>query len=88
MALPTRTEIITMDFSANGSPFCFVASKSGQDGNGMDYSDDGSPFWFTPVAVAAGNIEAIGGETYATDVAKVGGFSKADIAKIGGIDSQ
>jgi len=55
MALPTRTNLLTLDYSENGSPFCNIASKSGISLDGLDYSENGSPFWGLPVTVTTTN---------------------------------
>jgi hypothetical protein len=44
MAKPTRSDIITMDYSYFGEPFVQVAAKSGIDTDGLDYSYFGEPF--------------------------------------------
>jgi len=44
MAKPTRTDIITMDYSFLGIPFVQVAAKSSIDTDGLDYSFLGEPF--------------------------------------------
>ena len=45
MALPTKTDVQTLQFSADGSPWCRVAAKSGIDLDTLEYSLDGSPWW-------------------------------------------
>jgi len=45
MALPDRDDILTMDYSDDGSPFVLVAAKSGIELDGLDYSMIGSPWW-------------------------------------------
>jgi hypothetical protein len=44
MALPTRDNLLTMDFSYMGEPFVQVAAKSSVDTDGLDYSYLGEPF--------------------------------------------
>lgn len=48
MALPTKSDLLTGQFSADGSPFVQVAAKAGIDTNTLEYSADGSPFWAVP----------------------------------------
>ena len=45
MALPTKTNLETMDYSYGGVPFVSVAAKSGIDLDTLDYSYAGVPFW-------------------------------------------
>lgn len=47
MALPTKTEVQTGEFSADGSPAINVAAKSEIDTDTLEYSLDGSPWWGT-----------------------------------------
>ena len=44
MSLPTRDNLLTMDYSYFGQPFVQVPAKS-IDTNTMDYSYLGEPFW-------------------------------------------
>ena len=45
MALPTKTDLQTMDYSYGGVPFVSVATKAGIDLDTLDYSYAGVPFW-------------------------------------------
>ena len=45
MALPTNTDLQTMDYSYGGVPFVSVAAKAGIDLDTLDYSYGGVPFW-------------------------------------------
>ena len=49
MSLPTRDDLLTMDFSYMGHPFVQTATKSGIDLNTLDYSYLGQPFWAVPM---------------------------------------
>lgn len=45
MSLPTRTEVLTMDYSFNGQPAVFVEAKVLSPSTlSMDYSFNGQPF--------------------------------------------
>lgn len=44
MSLPTQEDLKTMNYSYNGSPFVYVATKNSIDLKGMDYSSLGEPF--------------------------------------------
>ncbi len=45
MALPTKTDLQTLDYSFFGEPYIQVASKSGIELDGLDYSFFGEPYW-------------------------------------------
>jgi len=45
MALPTKTDLQTMDYAYGGVPFVQTAAKTGIDLNTLDYSYGGVPFW-------------------------------------------
>ena len=45
MALPTNTDLQTMDYAYSGVPFVSVAAKAGIDLDTLDYSYAGVPFW-------------------------------------------
>ena len=45
MALPTKTEVLTGEFSGDGSPAINVAAKSTVDADTLEYSADGAPWW-------------------------------------------
>jgi len=44
MSLPTKTDLIKMDYAANGQPFVDIPAKSSIDLSTMDYSYKGEPF--------------------------------------------
>ena len=45
MALPTKTQIETLDWSASGAPYASVAAKSTIDLDGIEFSSIGAPWW-------------------------------------------
>lgn len=45
MAIPTASELVTLDFAFLGLPFCNIESKSGQDTQTLDFAYLGLP-WF------------------------------------------
>lgn len=45
MALPTKTNVVTMKFSKNGAPWVQVSPKAAVAPSTMAYSKDGSPWW-------------------------------------------
>lgn len=59
MALPTRDQITTIDYSKDGSPWVLVAAKSGIDLDGLDWSKDGSSWWGVEVGAAAAAENAV-----------------------------
>lgn len=50
MALPTKPELLALDFSSDGQPFVNVASKETLDLMGLNFAIDAQPF----VAVGGG----------------------------------
>jgi hypothetical protein len=52
MALPSDSNIKSLQFSKDGSPWVRVAAKSGIDTDGLSYSLDGSPWWGVEVGGA------------------------------------
>lgn len=59
MALPTKTELQSMDYSWMGSPFVECPAKSGIDLTTMDYVWMGSPFVANPAAAVVGGVSTI-----------------------------
>lgn len=57
MALPTKSDLLTGQFSADGSPFVQVSAKAGIDTNTLEYSADGSPFWAIEEVGGGGHIK-------------------------------
>ena len=88
MALPTRANVLTMDYSGNGSPFCLVAAKAGIELDGLDYSMVGSPWWGLEAPAVGGNIEKVATVTYDADIESVAGITRANIQKVAGVDGQ
>lgn len=60
MALPTKTQLVTLDYARDGLPYCDVAAKSGIDTTTLDYALDGLPIVVTPdvAASATGTLAA------------------------------
>ena len=44
MSLPSKSKVLSFDYSPDGSPTVLVAASTGIVFNGLDYSADGSPF--------------------------------------------
>lgn len=83
MALPTRTQILTGEYSADGSPYVQVTSKSTINPSQFEYSSDGRPWWgFTD---AAGGEISVAQKTWST-IKKIAGVVIAAIKKIGGVE--
>lgn len=53
MALPTQTNIVTMDYPSRGLPFVDVAAKTGISTETMDYPSRGLPFIVNAFGAAA-----------------------------------
>lgn len=49
MSIPKKTDLLTLDYSYLGEPFCNVAANCNTDSNGLDYSYLGEPFWSAPI---------------------------------------
>ena len=47
MARPTKTQVLTGEYSLNGSPHVNVATKSAIDLDTLEYTLDGSPWYGT-----------------------------------------
>ena len=45
MAAPVDTDVVGLDLSQNGMPWCWVAASSAIDLDGLDLSQNGGPFW-------------------------------------------
>jgi hypothetical protein len=44
MSLPTGVDVVTLDWSSGGKPFCRIAAKNDIDLSTIDWSQDGKPF--------------------------------------------
>lgn len=55
MALLTKTNLETMDYSYGGVPFVSVPAKAGINLDGLDYSFAGIPFW--ALEVSSGSLQ-------------------------------
>lgn len=87
MALPTATNLVTMNWSFNGQPFVEVPAKSTIDLTTMDWAFQGQPFVRNEYGggiAGWANIAKINGIT-ASSIAKYLGIAVADIAKINGV---
>jgi hypothetical protein len=60
MALPTKTELLTLNYSWFGEPFCHVPAKSSIDLATLDYSWFGEPFAFSSEESGSSDIELAG----------------------------
>lgn len=84
MALPTRDDILTTKFSADGSPFVKIAAKSTVELDSLQFSKDGSPWWGFELSGVVGNIKKIGGIIWAS-AKKINMVVLANIKKLAGI---
>jgi hypothetical protein len=48
MALPTKSDVQTMKYSKDGTPWIQVSPKPAVDPNTMAYSKNGTPWWGVP----------------------------------------
>lgn len=85
MALPTKANLQTMDYSYLGEPFCYVPAKDSISLDGMDYSYLGEPFWaiVTSVVVTSA-IKTFNGLAKAS-VKTVNGLAIASVKTINGL---
>lgn len=86
MALPSKTEVVTMKFSGNGTPWVQVSPKTAVDLNTMSYSKDGTPWWGVPDGSSSpsSDIATVNGLAYA-NIATFNGLSMASIGTINGL---
>ena len=85
MALLTKDEVQSLQYSANGSPWCSVTSKSELDPDTLEYSSDGSPWWgFSGVSSVVDNIKKVGGVALGA-IKRIGGVLLSNIKKVGDI---
>lgn len=86
MAAPTKDNILTGEYSLDGSMFVVVPSKSTVDGGSLEYSLDGSPTWTVGESGAAATILKVSGVSWAS-IGKIAGVSVASIGKFGGVST-
>jgi len=86
MALLSKTNITTLQYSADGSPFCHVATKSSINLDTIEYSSDGSPWYGVEDVTVTDVIKKVSNQTWNT-IKKIGGIILANIKKIGGIST-
>ena len=55
MALPSKTDLITMNFAFKAQPFVSVPSKTGVDTMTMDYAYQAQPFVSNGMAAGGGS---------------------------------
>jgi hypothetical protein len=84
MALPTPTDLKTLDWSFQGQPFCWVAAKSSITLAGMDYSFQAQPFVANEGEESTSNIKSISGVAYAS-IKKIVGVPIESVKKVCGI---
>ena len=80
MSLPTRDNLLALDWSSNGAPFVKVASKSGIALDGLDWSANGGPWWGLIVTAAGWS-----GKVYDVAIEKIYGIVKEDVATVSGV---
>lgn len=84
MALPTSTDLQTMDYSYAGQPFVNVPSKATIDTGTMDWSYAGLPFVTNPPQIGPVHIATWCGVPM-TNIQTLNGVQLANIATIDGI---
>lgn len=83
MALPTKSDVSTLAFSLDGSPWQKVAAKPGIELDTLEYSLDGSP-WYGLEDAATVGIKTWNGISIA-NVKTINGVAIANIKTINGI---
>ncbi len=87
MALPTQSDLKTMDFASQGQPFVKLSAKSNIDLLTGDFAFQGQPF-IANSGDAIGevlNIEAVLGIDV-SGIIKIGGVTLSAINKIGNVE--
>jgi hypothetical protein len=67
MAQPTKTDVFTLRFSKDGSPWCRATAKDSIDVSGLNFSLDGSP-WGTASISSAATFKMYLGSTRITKI--------------------
>lgn len=83
MALLTKSQVLTNQYSLRGSPWSRVAAKSGINLDTLEYTLVGAP-WYGVEEASSGGIKKFASITWAS-VKKVSSVSEASIKKISGI---
>lgn len=81
MALLSRINILTMDYSFQGQPYVQVASKNGINLDSMDYVFQARPFWGFKLC----NISKVSG-VIESSIKIISGIIKTNIDKISGVE--
>lgn len=81
MALLTRDQVCTLQYSSNGSPWCRVHTKTGQVTNTLEHSLYGSPWNGVEVPTTGGG--AWNGENW-SGIATIDGQSIGDVNQVDG----
>jgi len=87
MSLPSRDNILTMDYSFQAQPYVQVASKNSIDLDGLDYIFQAQPFWGFEFPIVSGNISKVSGVSNSS-IKIISGIAKANINKVSGVTEQ
>jgi hypothetical protein len=80
----TTTQLRTLKYSADGSPFCQITATSNLNVNTTKYSLDGAPWYGTILEALTGTIKKVGTISW-NSIKKIAGVSKSTIGKVGGV---
>lgn len=83
MALPTVTQISTLEYSNGSSLYCVVPSKSTIDNTTLEYTNGSTLLW-APLLSTTGEISVA--DKVWTSIKKIGGVIISVIKKIGGVE--
>jgi hypothetical protein len=84
MALPSSTDVLTMDYSYAGLPFVNVPSNNTVNTQTMDWSYAGLPFVTNPALNGPANIGGFDGVT-STNLQAVMGVTYTNLETINGV---
>lgn len=88
MALPTKTDQITLDYGSAGTPFADVVAQSTIDTTTMDYGYSGTPFVTnpdsTPAPAGPAHLKTMFGVAVA-NIKTVNGIPLANIKTLDGL---
>ena len=85
MSLPSRDNILTMDYSFQAQPYVQVPAKSSITLGGIDYSFQAQPF--EGIEFPVSNISKVSGVAESS-IKKISGVAIGSIKKVSGVQEQ
>lgn len=78
MSLPTRTDLLTLNYSFLGQPFCNIPAKLNMNTTTLNYSFLGQPFVTNPdPATGPNSLSAVFGVLLKTNIKDINGIAIA-----------